>query len=174
MALLVGGALLVAWALFDGTAWIQGMAAVAAVVLGAGATRITHAELMTERRTAARDRAHQAIEYRAITERRTAENAAFAADMRRRITDREEAISVLEVTLSKSQHLAAEQTLKLGVEARRADGAERSVAGLGRALEATESRASDAMMQIVELEAELDVLRSDLASMKNARVTRSA
>lgn len=174
VALLVGAALLVGWAILDGTAWVQGLAAVAAVVLGAAATRITHSELLTERRTSARDRARQAVEYREITERRVAENAEFAADMRRKIADREEAISVLEVALSKAQRLAADQTLKLGAEARRADGAERSVAGLGRALESAESRLSDAAVQIVELEAELDVLKSELASLKSTRATRSA
>lgn len=176
-ALLLVSALLVGWAVVDGTAWLQGLAGVAAVVLGAAATRITHSELLAERRTAARDRAHQAMEYREITERRSAENAVFAADMRRKIADREEAISVLEVALSKAQRLAADQTLKLGNEARRADGAERAVASLGRALEATEARASDSAVRVVELEAELDVLKADLASLKAAhaaRVTRSA
>lgn len=176
-ALLVLSALLVGWAVVDGTAWFQALAAIAAVVLGAAATRITRAELLAERRTAARDRARQAADYRDITERRTAENAAFTADMRRKISDREEAISVLEVALSKAQRLAADQTLKLGAEARRADSAERAVAGLGRALEAAESRASDSAVHIVELEAELDVLKAELASLKSAhaaRTTRSA
>ena len=172
-ALLVLSALLVGWAVVDGTVWLQGVAAVVAVVLGAAATRITHSELLAERRTAARDRAVQAMHYREITAQRTAENDAFAADMRRKILDRQEAISVLEVALSKAQRLAADQTLKLGNEARRADGAERAVAGLGRALEAAESRASEAAVRVVELEAEIDVLKADLASLKSAHAARS-
>src|SRR5688500_1952899 len=93
VALLVLAAVLVTIAFLDNVAWFQTLAAFAAVVLGAAATRITHSELMQTRRDAARDRAQQAQEYRALTDRRTAENEAFAATMAERIAEREAAIS---------------------------------------------------------------------------------
>jgi dihydroxyacetone kinase-like predicted kinase len=158
----------------SGSALLVTVSAFAAVVLGAAATRITHSELMTARVEAARDRARQAQEYRELTERRTAENAAFAADMRRKIADREEALSVLENALAKAQKHAAQQTLKLGNEARRAEAAERSVATMARALESAANRNGEGLVRIAELEAEIDVLRSELATLRAARATRSA
>ncbi len=158
----------------SGSALLVTVSAFAAVVLGGAATRITHSELMTARVEAARDRARQAQEYRELTERRTAENAAFAADMRRKIADREEALTALENALAKAQKHAAQQTLKYGNEARRADAAERSVATMARALESAANRNGEALVRIAELEAEIDVLRSELAALRAARATRSA
>ncbi len=175
--LLAIAAAVVSWSLIEGALVPQSVAAVSAVVLGVAAARIVHSELMTERRSSARDRARLAAEYAVINERHVTENAIFAEDMRRQISERQEAIDVLEIALSKAQRLAADQTLKLGAEARRADGAERSVAGLARALEAAEARSGAAEVMIVELEAELDVLKSEVASLKAAslaRTTRSA
>ena len=151
----------------SGSAVLTTVAAVGALVLGAAATRITHSELMTARREAARDRAEQAQQYRAVTERRTAEAAAFAADMRRKIVDREEAITVLERALSGAQKRVAEQTRKLSDEARRAIAAER-----GR--DAADARAAEAIVRLAELETELDVARAELTALKQARATRTA
>ena len=161
-------ALVVAWALLDGAAWLQGLAAVVALVLGAAATRITHSELAQTRRDAATDRAQQAQEYARITERRTAENVAFAADMKRRITDRESAITELEEALATAQEKLASTTRKMSSEARRADVAERELADQARLIELSEERAADAIVRVAELESELEVMRVELESWKAA------
>ncbi len=159
VGLLVVAALLVIGAIASGSTVLVTVAAVVALLAGAAATRITHSELMEARREAARDRAAQAQDYRVLTERRTAENAAFAHDMRRKIVDREHAIDVLERALSSAQKNAAEQTLKRGQEARRADTAES-----GR--DEADTRAAEAIMRVAELEAELDVMRAELDVMR--------
>src|SRR6478735_10936669 len=84
VALLVISALLVLGGILSGSWLTLVLAAVVGVVLGAAATRITHSELASTRREAARDRAEQAQAYREITAARTAENAAFAETMRTR------------------------------------------------------------------------------------------
>jgi len=174
VALLAVATLLVGWALVAGIGWLTSLVAVAALVLGAAATRITHTEVMQARRDAARDRAEQASEYAALTAERTAENAVFAADMRRKIADREEAIDGLELALSKAQRLAADQTRKLNAEARRADVAEREVSESARLLDASEDRAAEAIVLVAELEAELDVMRAELVSWKAAAAAKRA
>jgi ABC-type multidrug transport system fused ATPase/permease subunit len=174
VALLVVATVLVGWALLAGIGWLTSLVAVAALVLGAAATRITHTEVMQARRDAARDRAEQAAEYAALTAERTAENVAFAADMRRKITDREEVIGGLEVALSKAQRHAADQTRKLNAEARRADVAEREVSESARLLDSSEERAAEAIVLVAELEAELDVLRSELVAWKAAAAAKRA
>lgn len=174
VALLAVATLLVGWALVAGIGWLTSLVAVAALVLGAAATRITHTEVMQARRDAARDRAEQAAEYAALTAERTAENARFAADMRRKIADREEAIDGLELALSKAQRLAADQTRKLNAEARRADVAEREVSESARLLDASEDRAAEAIVLVAELEAELDVMRAELISWKAAAAAKRA
>ncbi|WP_234410770.1 SPX domain-containing protein [Nocardioides terrigena] len=174
VALLAVATLLVGWALVAGIGWLTSLVAVAALVLGAAATRITHTEVMQARRDAARDRAEQASAYAALTAERTAENAVFAADMRRKIADREEVIDGLEVALSKAQRLAADQTRKLNAEARRADVAEREVSESARLLDASEDRAAEAIVLVAELEAELDVMRAELVSWKAAAAAKRA
>lgn len=174
VSLLAVATLLVGWALVAGIGWLTSVVAVAALVLGAAATRITHTEVMQARRDAARDRAEQAAEYAALTAERTAENAAFAADMRRKIADREDVIGGLEVALSKAQRHAADQTRKLNAEARRADVAEREVSESARLLDSSEERAAEAIVLVAELEAELDVLRSELDSWKAAASAKRA
>ena len=62
--LLVVAAALVVVATLSGSSPFLATAAVLGVLLGAGATRITHLELLQSRRDAARDRARLAQEYR--------------------------------------------------------------------------------------------------------------
>ena len=164
VGLLVVAALLVIGAIASGSPAVVTVAAVVALLAGAAATRITHSELMEARRDAARDRATQAQDYLFLTERRTTENAAFATDMRRKIADREHAMDVLERALSSAQKNVAEQTLKRGQEARRADRAES-----GR--DDAETRAAEAIVLVAELESELDVVRAELDAIRadNAR-----
>lgn len=168
VALLALATAIVIGALASSSAGFTAVAAVGAVLAGAAATRITHSELMAARRDAAHDRAVQAQEYRALTERRTAESAAFAADMRRRIQEREEALDVLERALSSAQKNAAEQTLKRGQESRRADAAEQGREDAERGREDAETRAAEAIVAVAELEAEIDVLRSEVESLHAA------
>ena len=132
------------------------------MALGAAATRITHSELMDARREAARDRAEQAQAYRRLTVTRTAENAEFAAAMQARITAHESSILELEVALTTAQKRAAEATRKMNTEARRADVAEQEGRDLAERLDDSEQLAAEAIVRVAELEAELDVLRSEL------------
>ena len=164
VGLLVVAALLVIGSIASGSPAVVTVAAVVALLAGASATRITHSELMEARRHAARDRATQARDYLVLTERRTAENAAFATDMRRKIADREHAMDVLERALSSAQRNVAEQTLKRGQEAHRADRAESGC-------DAAETRAAEAIVLVAELESELDVVRAELDAIRadNAR-----
>src|SRR6478735_1435663 len=157
VTLLAVGAALVIGALASSSAGLTAVAAVVAVLAGAAATRITHSELMQARRDAARDRAVQAQEYRTLTERRTAESAAFA---------------VLERALSNAQKNAAEQTLKRGQEARRADAAERGRDEAQSGRDDAEGRAAEAIVIVAELEAEIDVLRAELDSLRAAAARR--
>lgn len=175
VALLVLSAVLVAGAVIAGSSVLITVAAVLGVLLGVAATKITHSELADARVEAARDRAAQATSYAALTERRTAENMTFALDMRRKISAREEVIASLELALSTTQRQVAEQTLKLNAEARRADLAERtqreqegSIASLSRSLNHSEEQAAEAIVLVAELEAEIDVLKAELASWQRA------
>ena len=160
--LLVVAALAVAAAVPTGSTVLVSLAAVLAVALGAAATRITHSELAATRRDAARDRAEQAQAYRALTEARTAENAAFAETMRARVTGQEQTIHELEDALTAAQGRAAEATRKLNTEARRADAAERSGRQVEESLAVAEQRAAEAIVRVAELEQELDVVRAEL------------
>ncbi len=181
VALLVLSAVLVVGAVVSASTLLITAAAVIGVVLGAVATKITHSELADARVEAARDRAAQAKAYAALTERRTAENMNFALDMRRKIVAREEVISGLEVALSNAQRQVADQTRKVNAEARRADLAERthqedadSIRGLERSLAGSEDRAAEAIVLVAELEAEIDVLRSELSSWQAAATGKRA
>ncbi|MCY7401525.1 MAG: hypothetical protein LH477_11325 [Nocardioides sp.] len=165
VSLLAVAALLVIGAIASGSSVLVTVAAVVALLAGAAATRITHSELIWARRDAARDRALQAQGYRVLTERHTAENTAFASDMRRKIVDREHAMDLLERALSNAQRNAAEQTLKRGQEARRAD-----VAESGR--DEADTRAAEAIVRVIELEADLDVLRAELDVLRASAARR--
>ena len=165
VALLAVATAIVIGALASASAGLTAVAAVLAVLAGAAATRITHSELMLARREAAQDRAVQAQEYRVLTERRTAESAAFAQDMRRKIVEREEALDVLERALSSAQKNVATQTLKRGQEARRADAAEKGRSAAEQGRDDAETRAAEAIVVVAELEAEIDVLRAEVEAL---------
>ena len=175
VALLAVSAVLVVGAVVSGSTLLISLAAVLGVVLGVAATKITHSELADARVEAARDRAAQAKAYGVLTERRTAENLSFALDMRRKIVAREEVIASLEIALSGAQRQVAEQTRKVNAEARRADVAERTqredaetIQVLERSLAGSEERAAEAIVLVAELEAELDVLKSELTAWQIA------
>ncbi|WP_104105695.1 hypothetical protein [Nocardioides sp. 616] len=170
-ALLLIAAALVLGSIATGQSTLVLLSALAAVVLGAASTRITHSELMASRHEAAEDRARQAQAYRDITARRTAENVAFADSMKARITEREETIGQLETELGKALERAATATLKMSAEARRADVAEVEGKRLGELLEQSDTRAAEAIVRVAELEAEIDTLRAELDAWQRAAAT---
>ncbi|WP_114424454.1 hypothetical protein [Nocardioides houyundeii] len=170
-ALLLIAAALVLGSIATGQSTLVLLSALAAVVLGAASTRITHSELLESRHEAAEDRARQAQAYRDITARRTAENVAFADSMKARITEREETIGQLESELGKALERAATATLKMSAEARRADVAEVEGNRLGELLEQSDTRAAEAIVRVAELEAEIDTLRAELDAWQRAAAT---
>ena len=165
-ALLLLSAALVLGAVATGQPTLVLLSALAAVALGAASMRIPYSDLLQTRRDAAADRAHQAQAFRDITARRTAENVAFASDMRGRINEREETIGHLEVELGKALERAATSTLKMNTEARRADHATVTVSNLTASLAESEERAGEAIVLAAELEVELDTLRAELSAWK--------
>lgn len=157
-------AVLVAAAIPTGQAVLSALAGVAAVVLGAAASRITYAELVQSRRDAQQDRSALAQKYAAITEQRAAESAAFATLMTTRLRTTEQSLGELEEALGAAQKRAAEATRKLNTEARRADLAETQSRETERQLEEAEERAAEAILRVAELEQELDVARAELTA----------
>jgi uncharacterized membrane-anchored protein YhcB (DUF1043 family) len=172
VALLALAAVAVLGAIVSGSWPLVTTAAVLGVLLGAAATKITHAEMVAARREAARDRAEQAQAYRRITEERVAENAEFVATMQDKLRYQEAAVVELEGALTAAQQRAAEATRKVNAEARRADAAER----LGRETEDrlelrladAQERAAQAVVLVAELEQELDVVRAELVTVTQA------
>jgi len=144
----------VSWVLLAG-------AAALAVLLGAVATRITHTELTDARREAAADRAKLAQGYSHLTAQRATEHAAYVATIESRIGEREQMLDQLEMALAGAQRRAATATRKKNAENRRA-------AGLEVQLVQAEDRATDAMVQVHELEQELVTLRAELDSVTAA------
>ncbi len=173
-ALVALSGLLVVIALAVQVGWLTVLAAVGAFALGAAATKIMHSEVMLARTEAAYDRAVQAKEFAAITRQRAEENSQFAAAMQKRIIEREDTIVALEDALTGAQKQAAEQTLKLNAEARRAEVAERRGQQVSAQLAEAEERAAQAIVAVAELEAELDVLRAELESWKSGRRSKTA
>lgn len=186
-SLLVVAAAAVLAALPTGSFWAVALSSAVALILGAAATRITHTELVHARRDAARDRAEQAQEYRRLTERRTAEGAAFAATMQERITEREAALRQLESELGDAQRAVADSRRKLGAEARRADRAEARADQAQADLAALETEAEHQLEQgaaraaerVAALEAELhavrterDTVRAELEAWQSAEPAR--
>ncbi len=173
-ALIALSAVVVLGAVLSGSWPLVTLAALLSVALGGSATRITHSELMVTRREAARDRAEQARAYRDLTVTRTAEHAEFATGMAARIARHEETILELEGALSTAQLRAAEVTRKMNSEARRADVAETEGRDLAARLDDSEGLAAEAVVRVAELEAELDVLRTELAAWQAAPARRHA
>jgi len=172
VALLVLAAVAVVGAVVSGSWLLVTLAAAVGVLLGAAATKITHNELVTTRRDAARDRAEQAQAYRRLTDERTAENAAFATSMQDKLSQQVAVVGELEEALTAAQQRAAEATRKLNAEARRADAAERQgredEERLGGRLAEAEERVAEAVVRVLELEQELDVVRAELVTVTQA------
>jgi len=161
VGLIVLAALVVAGAALSGSWLMVTIAAGLGVALGAAATRITHTELVESRVEAARDRATQAAAYNELTEVRTTEHASYVADVRTRLSQKEQALGELEEALSLSQRRAATSTRKRNAEGRRA-------AGLQVQLSGAEERAAMAQLRVVELEQEVLALRAELDTVTAA------
>jgi len=170
VALLGLAALLVAGSFATQAGLVRALAAVAAVMLGAAATRITHSELLQTRRDWARDRAEQAQAYHALDTRRAAEHRAFVTRVSTEAREREEVLAQLETELAAAQRRVADAQRKFNAEARRADLAEDENVRLGRQLEESDERAAEAIVHLAELEQEVDVLRSELAAWQALQV----
>jgi len=172
VTLLALAAVAVLGAVVSGSWLLVTLAAAVGVLLGAAATKITHNELVTTRRDAARDRAEQAQAYRRLTDERTAENAAFATSMQDKLSHQVAVVGELEEALTAAQQRAADATRKLNAEARRADAAERrgreDEERLGGRLAEAEERAAEAVVRVLELEQELDVVRAELVTVTQA------
>lgn len=159
----VGTALTGSWLLVT-------VAGLVAVLLGATATKITHSELMDSREEAARDRARQARAYADLTEVRTAENVEFAADMTGKVAKRDATISRLEKRLGDAAAELADARRELSEARDEAAEAQREAARLTGRLADAEERAHHAVVRMAELEAELDVVTSELQAERAAAV----
>jgi hypothetical protein len=166
--LIVLAALAVAGTAATGSGLLVTLAAVAAVVLGATATRITHSELVTSREEAARDRAQQARSYADLTEVRTTENVEFAADMTGRIARRDATISRLEKRLTAAAGELAEARQELADARELAVRTQQDAERMASRLASADERATLAIVRVAELEADLDVATRELEAERAA------
>ena len=161
-------AVLVAAAIPTGQAILSVLAGIAAVALGAVATRVTYSELVQSRRDAQQDRSALAKKYAEQAAQRAQENAAFATVMRTRLSTTEQSLHELEHALGAAQKRAAEATRKFNAEARRAELAEGQSRDVERRLEEAEERAAEAILRVAELEQELDVARAEITAWETS------
>jgi chromosome segregation ATPase len=161
VGLLVLAALVVAGAAVTGSWLLVTIAAGLGVLLGAAATRITHTELVESRVTAARERATQARAYGVLADQRSADHAAYVAEVRARLADREQALDELEEALGEAQRRAATSTRKRNAEGRRAG-------DLQVRLVEAEERGAISQLRINELEQDVLGLRAELDSVTAA------
>ncbi|MBV6728615.1 hypothetical protein [Nocardioides daeguensis] len=164
--LLVLATLAVAGTAVTGSWALVTIAAVVALVLGVAATKITHTELLDSRQEAARDRAAQARAYADLTEVRTAENVAFAADMQGLVAKRDATVARLEKRLGDAAAELAEARRELVEAGDRAETAQRAAERLTQQLAGADERANQAVVRVAELEAELDVLTSQIHALE--------
>jgi chromosome segregation ATPase len=167
LMIVVSAAVVVATAL-TGSWLLVTVAGLVAVLLGATATKITHSELIDSREEAARDRAQQARAYADLTEVRTAENVEFAADMTGKVAKRDATISRLEKRLGDAAAELADARRELSEARDEAAEAQQEAERLGARLADAEERAHHAVVRMAELEAELDVVTSELQAERAA------
>ncbi|QSR24569.1 hypothetical protein CFH99_02920 [Nocardioides aromaticivorans] len=167
LMIVVSAAAVVATAL-TGSWLLVTVAGLVAVLLGATATKITHSELLDSREEAARDRAQQARAYAELTEVRTAENVEFAADMTGKVAKRDATISRLEKRLGDAAAELADARRDLSEARDEAAEARRETERLNGRLADAEERAHHAVVRMAELEAELDVVTSELQAERAA------
>jgi chromosome segregation ATPase len=163
VVLILAAAVLVGTALVVAVPLLTSLAAVVAVLCGAGATRITHTELVSSRRRAAADRAHQSQTFTALSQARTTENTRFIDGMNANLARQQQAVGQLEDALCAAQHRAAEATRSLQAEQARA---EQEGLDYERKLVETQEHAATATARVTELEQERDVLRGELEAIR--------
>lgn len=166
IALLVLSALLVAVAIVVDNPILLAGSAVAAVVLGAIATRITYVEVIETRILAAHDRAAQARAYAELAAERAAEHGAYVDAIESRIAERETAVVELEGAVSEAQRRAADAIRAVAEATRRAEAAETGRTELQARLDEAETTAADAVLHLAEAEQELDVRRGELDGVR--------
>ncbi|MFT3873943.1 MAG: hypothetical protein QM714_15080 [Nocardioides sp.] len=146
------------------------VSAVVAVLLGAGATTLTHAELMDSRRENARVRAQEARAFASLTEARAAENTAFVESMTEQLTRNQATLAQVEDALCAAQHRAAETARQLKAEKRLVEATEAKTLRTAAKLDDAEERAAEAIVRVAELEQERDVLKAELAAWESVGV----
>ncbi len=146
--LLAVAAVLVALAVGTQSVLLLNISAVAAVLLGATASRIVYAELRAARRSHQADRTAQAKAYQRITEDRVAEGTAFAETMTERLATSVRSVRELESTLVLAEQRVAEAEHRAGAATRRATSAETAVAELREALELRLAELADKAEQV--------------------------
>ncbi len=170
--LLLGAAAAVAGTAVTGSWLAVTVAGGFAVLLGAVATKITHSELLASRVEAARDRAAQAVAFRDIDTRRSAEGVEFAADMQGQIAKRDATVSRLERRLADTAEELAEARRNLTEVQEQLVYAERENSNLGERLGDAEERATQAVVRVAELEVEVDMLTAQWESAEAALVAQ--
>ncbi|KAA1419570.1 hypothetical protein F0U44_14190 [Nocardioides humilatus] len=170
--LLLAAGLAVASSAVTGSWLAVTLAGACAVVLGAAATKITHTELMTVRVDGARERAAQAQAFRELDGRRAAEGVEFAADMQGRLARRDAVVSRLERRLGEAAQELAEARRSLSSVEEQLSTSERERARVGERLVDAEDRATQAVVRVAELEAEVDTLTAQWEAAEAALASR--
>ncbi|WP_278257494.1 hypothetical protein [Nocardioides convexus] len=120
--------------------------------------------LLDSREEAARDRAQQAQAYARLTEARVTENVEFAADMTGKARQaRRHRHPAGEAPRRRRRGAWPTPAASLGEARDLASTTQRENEGLNRRLVDAEERASQAVVRVAELEAELDVVTSEPA-----------
>jgi hypothetical protein len=169
VVLLAVAGVLVAGGLLSGSWLVLALAAPSSVVLGAAANRITYTELTESRRDAARDRAELARDYRDLSVVRAAEHHRFVTGVQARIAAQEVRITKVEGALEGARAEAAVAQHQLLETTARAESAEALGADLAARLEEAEDRATQAVLRVVELEHEADVLTAQWQASETQR-----
>ena len=166
--LIVLAAVVVLTTALSGSFSLAVLGGVVAFLLGGASAKITHSEVRLTRMEAARERAQQAQDYKALNEARTAENLEFATDMQGRIAKRDAAVKRLEKRLTATAAELADARRELTDATDRAEIAERETERTRTRIADAEERASDAAIRVAELEQQVDVLTSELQTWRRA------
>lgn len=139
---LLAAAVLVTVAVVVASQALLVVAALGALLAGCVAARIVNNELAQTRREWARDRAQQAKAYEDILAARTREQARFAADMSKRVADRDSRIVELKGTVRLADARADEAGRRVNLEKKRNAELQDRVASLLTEKEALVDRAA--------------------------------
>ncbi len=169
VVLLAVAGVTVAGAAFSGSWLLLTTAAAVSVLLGAAATRITYAELIDSRRDAARDRAELARDYRDLSGVRVAEHQRYVVAVEHQINSQQARIAKIEGALEAARGEAGVAQRRLVEVTSRAERAETRGAELASHLEQAEEARTEAVVRVIELEHEVDVLTAQWQSREAQR-----